>query len=88
MGGLDGLIFTAGIGENSPEIRELVTQRIAYLGIDLDQKLNQVRGKPVIISQPASKVEVMTIPTNEELMIARDVEELIKESSVKKAANF
>ncbi|MFT8458684.1 MAG: acetate kinase [Liquorilactobacillus ghanensis] len=88
MGGLDGLIFTAGIGENSSEVRELIAKRIAYLGIDLDPELNQIHGKPVIISQPSSRVKVMTIPTNEELMIARDVEQLIKETSLKQAANL
>jgi acetate kinase len=69
LSGIDGLVFTAGIGENSPEIRRQICERSAWLGIDLDKSANaQSRTK---ISISTSKVSVWVIPTNEELMIAR-----------------
>jgi acetate kinase len=74
LGGLDGLIFTAGIGEHSPEIRQRVCDVASWLGIELDEAANG-RGE-TLISRPQSKIAVMVIPTNEELMIAthtRDV---------------
>jgi acetate kinase len=69
LGGIDGLVFTAGIGENSPEIRRRISEASAWLGIDLDQDAN-ARKEPRI-SGPGSKVSAWVIPTNEELMIAR-----------------
>ena len=69
LGGIDALVFTAGIGENSPEIRQRICQASAWLGIELDESANQNRGPE--ISGPKSKVSVFVIPTNEELMIAR-----------------
>src|SRR4030095_13982518 len=69
LGGLDGLVFTAGIGENSPEIRKRICQASAWLGIELDDEANMRGGAR--ISSNASKVPAWTIPTNEELMIAR-----------------
>jgi acetate kinase len=69
LGGIDGLVFTAGIGENSPEIRQRICQSSAWLGIELDESANNNRGPE--ISTPNSKVPVFVIPTNEELMIAR-----------------
>ena len=69
LGGLDGLVFTAGIGEHSPEIRRLVCERSGWLGITLDTAANE-RGEPCI-STPASRVSVWAIPTDEERMIAR-----------------
>src|SRR5215475_4681657 len=68
-GGLDGLVFTAGIGENSPEIRQRICEASAWLGIELDEDANLRRGPQ--ISTPESKVSVWVVPTNEELMIAR-----------------
>jgi acetate kinase len=69
LGGLDGLVFTAGIGENSPEIRKRICEASAWLGIELDNDLNTRKiGR---ISSPDSKVSVWVIPTNEELMIAK-----------------
>jgi acetate kinase len=67
--GIDGLVFTAGIGENSPEIRERICKACAWLGVDLDAQANKI-GTPRI-STPDSEVSVWVIPTNEELMIAR-----------------
>jgi len=75
LNGLDGLIFTAGIGENSPEIRRRISEASAWLGIELDDKANA--GKGPRISAPKSKVSVWVIPTNEELMIARHTSSLL-----------
>jgi acetate kinase len=69
LGGIDGLVFTAGIGENSPEVRRRVCQASAWLGIDLDESANAARGPR--ISRAGSRVSAWVIPTNEELMIAR-----------------
>lgn len=69
LGGVDGLVFTAGIGENSAEIRRRICESCAWLGVDLDISAN--RSKNTRISTPASKVSAWVIPTNEELMIAR-----------------
>ncbi len=74
MGGVDAIIFTAGIGEKSPETRLHVCQRISEaLGVVIDEKLNEAKGEELCISTPESKVKVLVVPTNEELMIARDV---------------
>lgn len=78
LNGLDLLIFTGGIGENDVKTRERVIQNMDYLGIvpDLERNL-EVRGETAIISSPASKVRVMVVPTNEELVIARDTFQII-----------
>jgi len=73
MGGLDGIIFTAGVGENSDEIRAAIMDRLAFLGITINDEENQKRGETGIISGDDSSVTVMRIPTDEEVMIARDV---------------
>lgn len=78
MDGVDCIVFTAGLGENSPETREAVCSKLSYLGIKLDLEKNKSRGKAVEISTPDSKVKVFVVPTNEELMIARDTMNLIK----------
>lgn len=78
MNGLDALIFTGGIGENSWEVRDGVCTNVEYLGIKIDHELNKkVRATLTKISTPDSKVEVWVIPTNEELLIARDTLALI-----------
>ncbi len=69
LGGVDGLVFTAGIGENSAEIRKRICAASAWLGIDFDEEANRTRGPR--ISRPASRVSAWVIPTNEELIIAR-----------------
>jgi acetate kinase len=70
LGGIDGLIFTGGIGENSAEIRRRICRASAWLGVDLDENANQEEG-PRRISTAAGSVAAWVIPTNEELMIAR-----------------
>ena len=72
IGGADAIIMTGGIGENSKEVRERIINRLGALGIKLDKKANQVRGEVKVISAKGSKIPVVVIPTNEELMIARD----------------
>ena len=72
VGGADAIIMTGGIGENSKEVRERIINRLGALGIKLDKKANQVRGEVKVISAKGSKIPVVVIPTNEELMIARD----------------
>lgn len=80
MNGLDTLVFTAGIGENSSIVRQAVCEGITYLGIELDEKLNQKRSKEIReISTPNSRVKVLVVPTNEELLIARDTYQLVKQ---------
>ena len=78
MGGLDVLVFTAGVGENGPATRASVCEGLEFLGVKLDPEKNALRGKEMIISAPDSKVTVWVIPTNEELMIAQDTAELAK----------
>ncbi|MFC0472686.1 acetate kinase [Halalkalibacter kiskunsagensis] len=73
MSGVDAIIFTAGIGENSDIIRSRVLRGLKFMGVYWDPALNQVRGEERCISYPHSPVKVMIIPTNEEVMIARDV---------------
>lgn len=73
MNGVDAIIFTAGIGENSDVIRENVLRGLEFMGVYWDSALNKIRGKEAFISYPHSPVKVMVIPTNEEVMIARDV---------------
>jgi acetate kinase len=73
--GVDGLVFTAGIGENSAEIRRRISEASAWLGIEIDPQANTAHGPR--ISTPASKVSVWVIPTNEELMIARHTSALL-----------
>ncbi|MBT2689334.1 acetate kinase [Bacillus sp. ISL-47] len=78
MYGVDAIIFTAGIGENSDVIRERVLQGLEFMGVYWDPALNKVRGEEAFINYPHSPVKVMIIPTNEEVMIARDVMRLAK----------
>lgn len=77
MGGLDAIVFTAGIGENAPDVRNDVIKGVEVLGVKLDQAENQKRGER-LISTKESKVKVFIIPTNEEVMIAREVMRLNK----------
>ena len=77
MGGVDVVVFTAGIGENSAELREAVLSDMAFMGIELDKAKNKVRGKEADISADGSQVKLLVIPTNEELVIARDTKELV-----------
>ena len=78
MNGVDAIIFTAGVGENDVTMREIICNNLGNLGIKLDPVKNKVRGKEVDIATEDSRVRLLLIPTNEELMIARDTEELVK----------
>lgn len=79
MGGVDVIVFTAGVGENSPETREECLKYLEFLGLTLDREKNKVRGKLTEISQADSKIKAYVVPTNEELMIAKETVELIGE---------
>ena len=81
MGGCDAIVFTAGIGENSAYLREHVCERLTAIGVEIDNELNHdnsIRGKITKLSTDASKIAIYIIPTNEELVIARDVVRLTK----------
>ena len=77
MNGVDVICFTAGVGENGPNTRKGICNYLGYLGVELDDKANEVHGEETIISTPDSKVTVLCLPTNEELAIARETEALI-----------
>ena len=72
MGGADAIVFTGGIGENNPKYRTYVGEKLAYLGVKIDEEKNTKRGAEMMISTPDSKVQLWVVPTNEELVIARD----------------
>ncbi|MPM76294.1 Acetate kinase [bioreactor metagenome] len=76
MGGVDAVVFTAGLGENAPETRKDICAGLEFLGIKIDAEKNNVRGKAVDVSAADATVKVFVIPTNEELVIARDTQEL------------
>lgn len=78
LGGLDAIVFTAGIGENQQRLRREVLEGLAYLGVTIDEKNNQTRGQEIEISGPDSKVRAFVIPTDEELVIARDTKALVE----------
>ena len=77
MGGVDAIIFTAGVGENSADMRMRMTEGLEFMGVKMDAQANNVRGKETVISAADSKVKVLLIPTNEELMIALDTAEIV-----------
>ena len=72
MGGVDAILFTAGIGENSADLRAKICEGLEYMGIKMDVEKNKVRGEEAVVSADDSKVKIFVIPTNEELMIAMD----------------
>ena len=74
MNGVDAIVFTAGIGENDSATRARIIDGMTWFGCELDAEQNAKRGEELVISTPESKVKVFLIPTDEELMIARDVE--------------
>ena len=78
MNGVDVILFTAGVGENGKEVRESICNKITYLGVDFDASKNEFRGEEREITTENSKVKVFCVPTNEELMIARDTMTLAK----------
>ncbi len=77
MGGVDAIVFTAGVGENDAAARMAIASGLEYMGVKMDEDANNVRGKEAVISAPDSKVQVLLIPTNEELMIAMDTAEIV-----------
>ena len=77
MNGVDAIVFTAGLGENSGVIRRAICDYLGFLGVHIDSYNNSLRGKAMEISAPDSRIRVYVIPTNEELMIARDTKELL-----------
>jgi acetate kinase len=77
MGGAYAIVFTGGIGENNPKYRAYLGEKLAFLGVKIDDEKNHVRGEEIEISTPDSPVKVFVIPTNEELVIARDTLEIV-----------
>lgn len=77
LNGCDVLVFTAGLGENSVDLRKDVCNRLTNLGVEIDEEANNFRGEFRVISKPTSKIKVVVIPTNEELVIARDTAKLL-----------
>ncbi len=77
MNGVDAIIFTAGVGENSASTRAGICEYLTYLGCELDPDANSGRGKEAVVNTPDSKVKLLVIPTNEELVIARDTKAIV-----------
>ena len=78
MNGVDAIIFTGGVGENQINIRKGICERLGFMGVELDENRNNVRSEETLISKDSSKVRIYVIPTNEELMIARETKRLAK----------
>jgi len=76
LNGVDAVVFTAGIGENSATIRKRILADLEGMGINIDSEKNKIRGQEIDISTPDAKVRVFVIPTNEELAIARETKEI------------
>ncbi len=83
MNGCDAIVFTAGVGENDIGMRDIICNDLGNLGIKLDVVKNRVRGKEAIISRDDSAVKLILIPTNEELMIARDTKDIVEGVKIK-----
>jgi len=78
MGGVDAVVFTAGVGENQTGLRADICRRLEFLGIEIDEAVNAtVRGREAVISSPSSRVKVVVVPTDEEIVIARDTQALV-----------
>ena len=78
LGGVDIITFAGGVGENGSQTRERICEYLKFLGLELDLEANKVRGKEMKISTENSKIGVYVVPTNEELMIARDTKNIIE----------
>ena len=78
MGGLDAIVFTGGVGENQINIRKSICEQLEFMGVDIDVDANNMRGEEKLITKPNSKIKAYVIPTNEELMIAKETMRLIK----------
>ena len=81
MDGIDYIIFTGGVGENQINIRKGICKKLKFMGVEIDEDLNNVRGEEKEISKPESKVKVFVVPTNEELMIAKETKKLVELNS-------
>ncbi len=88
LNGVDALVFTAGIGENRPAFREAVCSDLDQLGIVVDPaKNNSVKAQEAVISAPDSRVKVLVIPTNEELVVAREVKRFLEKAHTKQSVS-
>ena len=83
MNGVDAVVFTGGIGENSSVFRKMILSDLSYLGIEIDDEKNNVRSEEQMISSDASKVQVWVVPTNEELVIAKDTHTIVEKNLLK-----
>ena len=72
MNGIDAIVFTGGVGENQINIRKGICKQLEFMGVEIDENANNIRGEEKLISKPTSKVKIYVIPTNEELMIAKE----------------
>ena len=77
MGGIDSIVFTGGIGENQISVREAICDKLSFLGVKIDKDANNMRGEEKLVSMPDSSVKIWVIPTNEELMIAKETQRLV-----------
>ena len=80
MNGIDTIVFTGGVGENQINIRKGICEHLKFMGVEIDEDLNNMRGEEKLVSKPDSKVKIYVIPTNEELMIAKETERLIEQN--------
>jgi acetate kinase len=88
LNGADALVFTAGIGENRPGFRQLVCANLDQLGIELDLEKNQAtKAQEAVISSPSSRVKVLVIPTNEELVVAREVKRFLDQKPLRESVH-
>ncbi len=78
MNGIDFIVFTGGIGENQIHIRKGICERLKFMGVEIDSEANNIRSEEKLVSKPNSKVKIYVIPTNEELMIAKETQRLVK----------
>ena len=78
MKGMDAIVFTGGVGENQINIRKMICEQLEFMGVYMDVEANQVRGEEKLVSRPDSKVRIYVIPTNEELMIAKETKKLVQ----------
>ena len=79
MKGIDVVVFTGGIGENQSDVRKKICEYLGFMGLVLDEEKNKIRGEEILITKPESKLKAYIIPTNEELVIARDTKKLVEE---------
>lgn len=79
MNGVDAIVFTGGVGENQINIRKDICKQLTFMGVEIDEDLNNMRGEEKLVSKPESKVDVWVVPTDEEMMIARETVRLVEE---------